>query len=611
VSRPDTVTIDFETGAIAPRPQYPPKPIGVSVLRPGQPKRYMAWGHPTGNNCTMTEARSVLRCIWRSDCELVFHNAKFDLDVAQTHLALPLPDWRRVHDTMFLLFLHDPHARSLSLKPSAERILGMAPTEQDVVHQWLIDHGVVKKGARDWGAHICKAPGGLVGKYAIGDTDRTYKLFRKLRGNFGDAYDRERELMLVLLANEQHGIRVDRAGLERDAAAYRTALQQADAYIRRALKAPGLNIDSDRELARALQASGAVRQWVELPSGQLSVSKANLPPSAFKNQRIASVLGYRNRLQTCLSTFMEPWLTTAATTGGLIYTDWHQVRQSHGNDVFAGARTGRLSSSPNFQNIPKSFVDKNDGYVHPSFTALPELPLMRSYILPDKGGVICHRDYNQQELRILAHFEDDKLCAEYNANPLMDVHAYVGQQIQAISGLSLERRAVKILNFGMIYGMGLRALARGINSTVDDAKRLRAAQLRALPGLKALGHAIKQRGETGQAITTWGQREYYAEQPKIIDGRTQRYEYKLLNYLIQGSGADCTKQALINYSHVRRHGRFMITVHDESNVSVPKSAVREEMKLLKDAMGAVQFDVPMITDGKTGPRWSLLKPYKD
>jgi DNA polymerase I-like protein with 3'-5' exonuclease and polymerase domains len=136
------VTIDFETEAIQQRPHYPPKPVGLAVKFPGKPSKYLAWGHPTKNNARWEDAERVLREIWDSDLDVLCHNAKFDLDVAETHFDLvPLP-WKRIHDTMFLLFLDNPHAASLSLKPSAERLLGMPPEEQDAVADWLREHKV-------------------------------------------------------------------------------------------------------------------------------------------------------------------------------------------------------------------------------------------------------------------------------------------------------------------------------------------------------------------------------------------------------------------------------------------------------------------------------------
>jgi DNA polymerase-1 len=242
---------------------------------------------------------------------------------------------------------------------------------------------------------------------------------------------------------------------------------------------------------------------------------------------------------------------------------------------------------------------------------LPVLPLLRGYFLPDPGALWVHRDYSQQELRILAHFEDGVLAEAYRANPHLDVHDYVRSEIKQLRGIDLDRQQTKILNFGLVYGMGMGKLAEGLGCSVDEARKVKDAQRAAIPGLGRLEMEIRQRGKTGNAIYTWGDRAYYAEEPKMIDGEMRTYEYKLLNYLIQGSAADCTKQALINYEHTREHGRLLCTVHDEINISVPHKHVQSEMKILHEAMLSVQFDVPMLSEGKTGSTWGMLKEYTD
>ena len=615
---PKVITIDFETAGIEARPKYPPVPVGFSIMGPNSKKaKYYAWGHPCENNCTFEEAQAILLEAWNGPSNLLFHNAKFDVDVAQTHMGCgPIP-WHRVHDTLFLLFLRDPHAMTLSLKPASADILGMPPDEQDAVREWLMANAHTlppdaKLTAKTWGAWISMAPGKLVGKYAEGDVIRTKLLFDKVwpeieaRGMI-PAYDRERELLPFLMDNERSGVRVDMKLLKSDLLAYEAAAAQTDAYIRERLGVPELNVDSDPELARALKESGVVKNFMQTPKGRDSVSKANLTPDMFEDQNVSQALGYRNRLATCLSTFIRPWLAVAKENNGRIFTNWNQVRQMGSGKDSKGSRTGRMSSNPNFQNIPKNFGDKDDGYVHPSFLGVPELPNMRRYILPDPGEVLLHRDYNQQELRILAHFEDATLCEAYNADPTLDVHTFVQSEIKRICGLELERRAVKILNFGMIYGMGLAKLAVGIHATVEEARTVKNAQRKAIPGLAALEKLVKQIGSSGEAISTWGGRTYFTEAPMLINGRMVHFEYKLLNYLIQGSAADVTKQALINYANTKKHGRFLITVHDEINISCPKEHVAEE----KEAMASVKLDVPLLSDGKMGKNWGALSPYKE
>ena len=90
-------------------------------------------------------------------------------------MGLKVP-WERIHDTMLLAFLTDPFGE-LSLKPLSEKLLGMPPDEQDAVRDWLVRHGVCRANDKSWGAWISKAPGDLVGVYAIGDVERTLKLY--------------------------------------------------------------------------------------------------------------------------------------------------------------------------------------------------------------------------------------------------------------------------------------------------------------------------------------------------------------------------------------------------------------------------------------------------
>jgi len=645
MKKPPKVTcIDFETDPIQKRPEYPPRPVGVAIRRYNEKKpRYYAWGHYSGeNNCTEAEGLAALAEAWadRETHGLLFQNAQFDVDVAITHCGMPMPEWHQLHDTMFLLFLHDPHAPDLKLKPSAERILGLPPEEQDQMLLWLkankkrliaetdITRWVDGKGKAlvattsldKLGALVAYAPGNVAGPYACGDITRTDALFNHLwpriveRGML-NAYDTERELMPILLENERVGMRVDVPALRRDIAIYDTALGVADAWLRKRLKSPQLNLDNDGEVAHALSTSGVVADdaWTLTETGLRSVSKKNLLPEMFQDAKVAQMFGYRNRLVTCLKMFMYPWLKQATARGdGYISTNWNQVRQPGG-----GTRTGRPSTSdPNFLNISKTWDDKDDGYKHPSFIKdIPELPLVRRYILPDKGHVFCHRDYNGQELRLLGHFEDGDLLAAYQADPRMDVHAFVKQLILDITGLDYHRTQVKITNFRRIYGGGAPATAGALNVSLEAAKQLLAAHGKALPGLTGLNKQIKALSAAGLPLTTWGGREYYVEAPGFNKrfNKMMTYEYKLLNYLIQGSAADVTKRAIINYhNHPQRRGRFMVTVYDEINVSAPKEHYQQEMQVLRECMEGLEgIDVEMLTDGKTGSNWASLKKHQD
>ena len=168
------------------------------------------------------------------------------------------------------LFLVDPYATTFALKPSAERILGLAPDEQDAVRDWVLRH---VPGARvnNWGAYIAKAPGGLVGTYAVGDTDRTRALFdalypKILMAGMLEPYRREQKLMPILSESSKRGVRLDVDRLGRDIEVYTDAKERAEQYIHTVLG--DFNIDSDAELAAALDRSGQVTDWVYTATGK-------------------------------------------------------------------------------------------------------------------------------------------------------------------------------------------------------------------------------------------------------------------------------------------------------------------------------------------------------
>lgn len=176
------VTLDFETEAIENRPAYPPTPVGLAVKMGDAPGAYLSWRHPSKNNCDRETAIQILdELLICPENEFIFHNAPFDISIIEEKFGLPVP-WERCHDTMLMAFLANPHGE-LSLKPLAELLLNEPPTERDAVRDWLVAHGITSSTSKSWGAYISKAPGDLVGAYAIGDVERTYALFNYFKNN--------------------------------------------------------------------------------------------------------------------------------------------------------------------------------------------------------------------------------------------------------------------------------------------------------------------------------------------------------------------------------------------------------------------------------------------
>lgn len=431
------IVIDFETMPIRPRPEYPPEPVGVAIEWPGKKPVYWAWGHVGHKNPhTKAQGRKAVCKAFASGLPLLFHNSKFDVCVAAKKLGAKMPTWDRVHDTMWMLFLKDPRLPTFELKPNAERLLGEPPEERDAVHTWLLAHQPVpgvklsKSRKSDYyvGAYIAYAPPSLVGPYAIGDIRRTKGIAIKVwpelqRRKMVEAYNRERRLLPVILEMEEQGARIDLARLRNDTAYYDDVLYLVDTWIWDRLGRV-FNIDSGDELVAAMLDKGIADKGLLglTKGGKKGTPKVQTNKEAIErgvsDPEFRAILTYRGKLATALRTFMHPWLKVAERSGGFIFTSWHTTRTDKN-----GARTGRASSTPNFQNLAKEFaaIFKCDlereleamGKDHkdyastlaklPNFPAspfeeTPQLPNLRTYLIPYADGeVLIDRDYSQQE----------------------------------------------------------------------------------------------------------------------------------------------------------------------------------------------------------------------
>lgn len=659
---PHPTSVDFETESIEGRPKYPPIPVSVSIKEWGKEPKFYAWGHKTGKNThTKAQATAAVRKAYACKDGVLFHNARFDVDVAETHFGVAVPPWQAIHDTMLLLFLRDPNNRNLELKYNAQRILQLPPDERDAVAEWLVENqpvagvkiGLKAKGKEPPGKYIAWAPPEIVGPYANGDVVRSELLFENVYPYVAanamlDAYDRERKLLPILLEMERTGVRVDIKRLGEDVGKYGVALDHLDKWIRRRIGVTDdVNIDSGQQLVNALVEAGladTTKMGVTKKTGKIKSGKAAIAAGvADADPLFASVHAYYTQLKTCLNTFMTPWLVTARISGGYIYTHWNQTLSPDG-----GTRTGRFSSSPNFQNMPKEFepIFREDAarIVASGILAgkeleemrvkakklpkmpfpLPPLPLCRSYIVPyEMGHVLCGRDYSQQEPRILGHFENGNLMEQYQDNPWLDMHDNAKERLEAIYKRTFKRKPVKNINLGIIYGQGVPSLAVKNGESIEDTKQLRESILLMYPGLKDLGRDMKIRAKLKKPIRTWGGREYYCEPPSFIDGKIQTWDYKMVNTLIQGSAADCTKEGMIRFYERlggtieeaikrfhNRGWRLLLQVHDEIVLSVPAHDLVEAQEWLRAAMESVEFDVQILSEGAwSNDNWSVMVDF--
>jgi len=200
----ETVTLDFETLRIEGRPAYPPRPVGLAIKFGDAEPEYMAFGHPKGNNCTEDDVLETLQSIWDKGHDVLFHNAKFDLSICYEYFGLRELPWHRVHDTLFLLFLENPHSKAIDLKSAAEELLDWEPEERDAVAEYVWENraylqatwegpriskdnktGLANK--RSTGEWMGRIPADVLAFYAKGDVERTRALFDYLLPLITDA----------------------------------------------------------------------------------------------------------------------------------------------------------------------------------------------------------------------------------------------------------------------------------------------------------------------------------------------------------------------------------------------------------------------------------------
>lgn len=410
-------------------------------------------------------------------------------------------------------------------------------------------------------------------------------------------YEREIRLMPTIAKMEQRGVHVNRDLLSDDTNRYFRELNNIDIEIKSMLRRD-VDIDSNESLADAIEAAGLSKGFAQTPTGRRSVAKESLI-GAIADTRLLGHLLVRGALATCLRTFYQPWQEQCQSHGKL-YIKWNQFR----NYTDTGARTGRLSSSPNLQNIPTTWeklVKQLNGISYvPSFP----LPQMRSYIIPAPGHVFVGRDYKAQEMRLLAHFAEGGLLELIRANPHEDIHKIAAQ----LAGIS--RAEAKTLAFAILYGAGVGRLAESLGISVGAAASIKARYLDRLPEIKRFSKALANETAMGLPIKTLAGRQYYAQAPAVVQGRLKTFEYKLTNYKIQGSAADQTKEAMYKHTQVSKYGHLVLSVHDQLVSEVPEDRLDEERAAMDEAVNTAFQELlkyRVVSDEAVGHHFGALK----
>ena len=508
----------------------------------------------------------------------VGQNLKYDEWILVRH-DLPLGGPR--FDTMLASYVLDPGRNSHGLDALVEEFCGhrMMPFGELFV-------------AGDRRKDILEVDPDRLALYAAEDADYTLRLHETLApaltsaGLDGLFAELEMPVSAVLLRMERNGIMLDRPFLEDLRREFETELKGLQIRIHELAGEP-FNIQSPKQLAVILFEKLGLKPIKKTATGW-STDVTVLTQLADEHPLPAAILEYR-QVAKLQNTYVETLPELVHPDTGLVHTSYNQ----------AVAATGRLSSSdPNLQNIPVR-------------TELGRR-IRRAFVPRQEGHVFLSADYSQVELRLLAHLADDPgLQAAFNEGA--DVHRRTAALIAGVDEDDVTpemRSSAKAINFGVIYGMGARALSRQIGVKVQEASAFIESYFETYPGVRRyIDETREQAHREGVVETMLGRRRLLPD----IDSANNRIrsfqERVAVNTPIQGTAADLIKLAMLRIQGELDRRKLatmlLLQVHDELVLEVPPAELDEIRELVREGMeGALELKVPLVVDLHTGANWA-------
>ena len=265
------------------------------------------------------------------------------------------------------------------------------------------------------------------------------------------------------------------------------------------------------------------------------------------------------------------------------------------------ARTGRLSSDkPNLHNIP---VRSEMGRT------------FRKAFVPTKGFEFLVADYNQIELRCIAHLaEDPGLIGAFEAGD--DIHSATASRVFEVDAdaVTIEQRSkAKMVSYGLAYGMEAYGLGQRLGIPVDEAAQILTAYFEAFPAVRQyMDDTVAETRQRGYTETLFGRRRKIPELASSNYRIRQAGERQAMNAGIQGLAADIFKVALVNLDQELRNqgakSQLILQVHDEVILEVPPDEQDAMAKLTTEVMGdAFELRVPLEVNLAFGPSWAEAK----
>jgi DNA polymerase-1 len=302
---------------------------------------------------------------------------------------------------------------------------------------------------------------------------------------------------------------------------------------------------------------------------------------------IEPLLAYRE-VEKLRSTYGEGLLAEVA-PDGRIHATFNQTV----------ARTGRLSSDqPNLHNIP---VRSDEGR------------MFREAFIAEPGYVLLVADYNQIELRCIAHLaQDPGLIAAFTSG--LDVHNATAARVFGVEPAEVtidQRSKAKMVSYGLAYGMEAYGLGQRLGIPTDEAAVILDAYFEAFPNVrKYMERTVEEARRRGYTETLFGRRRPIPELSSPNFRVRQAGERQAMNAGIQGLAADIFKVALVRIDEALapRASRLVLQVHDEVLVEVPVHERDEVGPMVVDLMrSAADLDVPLEVNVAWGSTWAAAK----
>lgn len=524
----------------------------------------------------------------RQPRNFVAHNATFDLLVIDRHLGVTLEELNgRVFDTRVFAHLLDPRqphegGAGLSLKPlSAIYVDDEAPDTQEGLH-------AVFRTIRDDDGKLCTKETGwrhipidhpVYTRYAGLDVILVTRLFYELAPlikelGLSNLSTFEHHLQGLLAAMQRKGVRIDvdyveqlRSQLQDDAAQFKTIASRYGVE----------NVNSTAQVAEALTAMGE-NLTERTDSGALKVAKEVLLPladigrdweriEARDPNPLADAVLRAKRAEKWQTAYVDAFLSLRDADDRL-----------HASIGGLAARTARMSiSRPPLQQLPSG-----------DWT-------IRRALVADPGHTIIASDYDQVELRVLAGLAD---VAEMKRaiREGEDLHGYTAKLVYGEGYTPFQRKLMKGVGFGKVYGGGAATLARQTGAPLDAVKEAVREYDRAFPEIKRFGARLQSRAEYGRReVVTVSGRHLPLDRDRL---------YSATNYVVQSTARDLIAQAIVDLHDAGLGDFLLLPVHDEIVAQAPTPDAADVAHELGQIMSSTFYGVPITSTGEVyGKSW--------